>query len=153
MEQPKKKRGRPRKTEQYFDSDVFDALWTKWKKGDDQAGNQAALMLYDLHEHILQHANFRGYSQEIKEELVQTSMMTMFRNGFKKFDPSKGKWFSYLSRAAFQNFYSWLLRYYRKLNNGQEYVKHTLMQLDSQGKPDLERFIQNYKTSNAEGEE
>ena len=138
---------------QYFDSDQFDQLFRKFHdEGDVQAGNQFAEMLYTLHQHILCHGNFRGYSQEMKSELIQDSLWRMMRNGLRSFNPEKGTWFSYLSRSVFLNFYAYLKRYYQRLNRHQEWVKQSLFRVDTNGKPDLEQFISSFRTSREEDE-
>ena len=56
--------------------------------------------------------------------------MRIVKCGLNSFDPNRGcKAFSYITRAIFQNYITILSRYYKKLNQHQQYIKNELAQL------------------------
>lgn len=100
-----------------------------------------------LHDHILTHKNFNRYNQDLKDEMKSYSLFRILKCGLKsyKFDGSSP--FSYFTRAVFQNYITVIMRYYRKLNQKQEYVKGQLARLETGGNPKLEWLIDHFGIS------
>jgi hypothetical protein len=108
-------------------------------------------ILIDLHDHILQHKNFRGYRQDLKDEMKSYSLYRIIKRGLETWNPEKGgKAFSYLTRAIFQNFITIISRYYRRLNLHQEYIKNELASLDYNN-PVWKKFASDFKLSESQG--
>ena len=93
------------------------------------------------------HRNFRGYRQDLKDEMKGYSLLRIIKCGLNSFDPNRGcKAFSYLTRAIFQNFITIITRYYRKLNNHQKWLKNELANL-SPNDPVWKKFAKDFGLS------
>lgn len=72
--------------------------------------------MLDFHNNILKHKNFNRYPQEVKEEMRSFSIAKIVKSEMRRFDPSKAKAFSYLTRAIFLNYLTVIGKYYKRLN-------------------------------------
>ena len=141
-----------RTTKNYIDNQEFLAEMAKWRNSaehieDRQPTEKLGKLLLDLHEHILCHRNFVGYRQDLKDEMKSYSLYRIFKRGLFTYDFSCTNPFGYFTRSIFLNYYTVLSRYYKKLNQHQEYMKGLLARIDTQGNPKLEAYLQQFQTS------
>lgn len=112
-----------------------------------QISERLGQILIDLHDHILEHKNFRGYRPDLKDEMKSYSLYRIIKRGLRTWDPNRGcKAFSYITRAIFHNYITILARYYSKLNKHQEYVKYQLAKID-QNNPMWKEFAKEFQAS------
>ena len=102
--------------------------------------------MLDLHDGILRHKSFCHYRQDLKEEMKSYSLLRIFKNGLKSYSFGKSP-FSYFTRSIFLNYMTICARYYRRLNQRQEYIKGILAKLDTHGNQRLEQLVNNWKVS------
>jgi hypothetical protein len=107
-------------------------------------------MLILLHDNILLHSNFRMYRQDLKDEMKSFSLFRILKCGLYSYN-FKTSPFSYFTRSIFVNYIQVLKRYYRKLNQHQEYVKNQLMKIDTKGNVNLERLLRDFGVSTGDG--
>lgn len=130
----------------YIDNDELEQEMSKYRLTH-QVSERLGQILIDLHDHILQHQNFRGYRQDIKDEMRSYSLLRLLKRGLDTYNPDKGcKAFSYFTRAVFQNFLTVLQRYYRTLNQHQQYVKDMLMRVDNNCEA-WKKFVRDFNLS------
>ena len=100
----------------YIDNDELEQELKKYIETE-IVSERLGQILIDFHDHILQHKNFRGYRQDLKDEMKSYSLYRIIKRGLKTWNPNNGgKAFSYLTRAIFMNFITVISKYYRKLN-------------------------------------
>jgi len=104
-------------------------------------------MLLSMHDGVLRHKNFNKYRQDLKEEMKSYSLYRILKCGLKSFDKNKAKAFSYFTRAIFTNYVTVVMRYYKRLNKHQEYVKGCLAKLDIHGSLKLEQLLKSWTSS------
>lgn len=104
-------------------------------------------LLITMHDHILNHRNFRGYRQDLKDEMKSFSLFRILKCGLKSFKFGTSKPFSYFTRAIFLNYLTCIGKYYERLNKHQAYVKGELMKIDTHGNPTLEKYIEQFGLS------
>lgn len=136
----------------YIDNQEFMRELEGWRDSapaveDRMPSERLGQLLMTLHDHILTHKNFNRYNQDLKDEMKSYSLFRILKCGLKsyKFDGSSP--FSYFTRAVFQNYITVIMRYYRKLNQKQEYVKGQLARLETNGNPKLEWLIDHFGIS------
>lgn len=100
-----------------------------------------------MHDHILNHRNFRGYRKDLKDEMKSFSLFRILKCGLKSFKFGTSKPFSYFTRAIFLNYLTCIGKYYEHLNKHQAYVKGELMKIDTRGNPTLEKYIEQFGLS------
>lgn len=81
------------------------------------------------------------------------SLYRVLKNGLKSYDPEKGDAFSYFTRAVFQNYYNVALRYYRKLNAHENYVKDCLIRFQNLGMKNIQDVLQRFGLTEMKDEE
>ena len=81
----------------------------------------------------------------MKEELASFSLYRILKNGLKSYRPGVSTPFSYFSRAIFNNFYTVLSRYYRRMNSHRAYVKGCLLKLQELGFHGVDDVLRNFK--------
>lgn len=70
--------------------------------------------------------------------------------GLNSWNPKKGhKAFSYFTQAVFLNYIQVIARYYKKLNQQQQYIKDMLMKLGDEGMKQWEALSREYSVSEA----
>lgn len=102
-------------------------------------------LLLLMHKNILRHANFRNYREDLKEEMASFSVYRILKNGLKSFKFGMATPFSYFSRAIFNNFYTVLSRYYKRMNGHRAYVKGCLAKLQDQGFHNVDEILRNFR--------
>lgn len=137
----------------YIDNTELAAELQKWQDSavdphERTPSERLGEMLILLHDKILQHKNFSGYRQDLKEDMKSYSLFRIIKCGLASYDPSKGSTpFAYFTRAIFLNYYACLAKYYKRLNAHQQYVKDCLMQINTHGDSHLEEILKQFKTS------
>lgn len=136
----------------YLDNDEFERELAAWRaSAEDPAervpSERLGQLLMALHDGVLRHKNFRRYHQDVKDDMKSYSLYRILKNGLKSYDPSKAKAFSYFTRAVFTNYVTAVMRYYRKLNARQRYIKGELMKLAWNASPDIKAFIDRFRES------
>lgn len=112
------------------------------------ASERLGQILLDLHNNILRSKNFNRYPQEVKEDMRSDSLVRVFRWALSSWDSTKGhKAFSYLTRCIFVNYISSVMKYYKKLNQRQQYVRDQLTQLAIAGDQNAMRKLGIWTTS------
>ena len=80
------------------------------------------------------------------------SLYRIFKCGLKSYN-FKTSPFSYFTRAVFMNYIQVVKKYYKKLNQHQQYVKYELAKIDTRGNPNLERLLNDFGVSTGYGQE
>ena len=123
------KTGRPR-TNDYIDAERFYEEICRTQSTHD-ISEELGKMILEMHNRILTHRNFHYYRDELKEEMRSFSLVKIIGKGIYQFDTSrKDRCFGYFSHAIFNNYLTVVMRYYRKLNEHQRYVKNCLNSLE-----------------------
>lgn len=131
----------------YIDNDQLEFAareYINYAKGKGGNPEPFGVLLIQLHDNILRHANFRGYNDDVKDEMRGYSIMRILRRGLNTWKPETGKLFSYLTRAIFHNYITILGRYYRKLNNHRKFLRNELAGIDTKGNPKLEQMLRDW---------
>ena len=79
-----------------------------------------------LHDRMLGHARFRGYSQAVKEDMRGYSLVRVFKRGLLTYRFT-GSPFSYFTRGVYMNYVTFLRKHYRDQFKDEE-VKNELKQ-------------------------
>lgn len=92
---------------------------------------------------------FRGYRQDLKDEMKSFSIYRILKCGLKSYDFSKKNPFGYFTRAVQLNYIQVLKQYYNRLNRKQEFIKNELARIDTQGNGRLEALLNRFGVSGA----
>lgn len=133
----------------YIDNEELQAEMNKWRDSaenpDDRVPSERlGQILVTLHDGVLKHTSFRGYPQDLKDEMKSFSLYCIFKRGLKSYKFGKSTPFAYFTRSAFLNYTTVLKRYYKQLNQYQRYVKGILTDLDTKGDPKLEWLVAHF---------
>lgn len=118
-----KKRGRPRNPANYYlsNDELFEEVMNAKRNG--FVSERLGQLFMMMHDHILQHNNFRNYPNELKEDMRSYSLLKILKT-FRGGHPSKchfkhkmrEKCFGYYSHAIFNNYLIVIGRHYKYLN-------------------------------------
>ena len=136
----------------YIDNEELEAELEKWRlsaaKPEDRVPSERlGQLLLSLHDGILKHRNFNRYRQDLKEEMKSYSLYRILKCGLKSFDPRKAKAFSYFTHSVFINYMTVVMKYYKRLNKHQEYVRGELMKLAMSGDQNAAAYVDHFQTS------
>ena len=136
----------------YIDNTELEEELEKWRLSADKVedrmpSERLGQMLLSMHDGVLRHKNFNKYRQDLKEEMKSYSLYRILKCGLKSFDKNRAKAFSYFTRSIFMNYITIVMRYYRRLNMHQEYVKGELMRLAESGDPTICAYVEHFQTS------
>jgi len=106
-------------------------------------------LLMLLHDRIMGCGRFRGYRQDLKEEMKSFSLYRILKCGLKSYDFSKKNPFGYFTRAVWMNYVQVLKQYYNRLNRHQEFVRNELAKIDTYGNGRLEALLNRFGVSGA----
>lgn len=93
---------------------------------------------------MLKHEAFRGYRQDIKDEMKSFSIFRILKCGLKSYKFDKKNAFGYFTNACYRNYIQVLGRYYTKLNHHQNWLKNELAKIDTYGNMRLEEMLHNF---------
>lgn len=136
----------------YIDNDELQAEMDAWRASSSNPDERVPSerlgeLLILMHDKILFHKNFNGYRPDLKEEMKSYSLYRILKCGLKSFKFGTSKPFSYFTRAIFMNYITCIGKYYDRINKHQEYLKGQLMQIDTHGDPTLEKYVEQFCTS------
>ena len=121
--------GRPRKNN-YIDAERFYEEVCETQRTH-EVSESLGKMILDMHNHILTHRNFHDYREDLKDEMRSFSIEKILARGLYLFDVGrKDRCFGYFSHAIFNNYITIVMRYYRRLNDHQRYVKNVLNSME-----------------------
>lgn len=75
-----------------------------------------------LQEKVLQFPRYRGYTEEIKDEMRSHNMYRWVMKGWKTINPEKNV-FAYITQGCYLNFLQAITNYFRRWNKQKEYMK------------------------------
>lgn len=124
----------------------------KWKNSHrDPAKRQPSERLGELlillHDRIMGSGSFRGYRQDLKDEMRSFSIYRILKCGLKSYDFSKKNPFGYFTRAIQMNYIQVLKQYYNRLNRHQQFLKNELARIDTHGNGRLEALLNRFSVS------
>ena len=143
-----------KKQKNYIDNDAFLTELIKWRDSSTDPNQripseELGKMLIQMHRGILKHANFRNYRQDLKDEMESYSLYRILKCGLKsfKFDNTSTP-FAYFSRSIFLNYYTVLSRYYKRINNQEEYIKGCLLKFKNENFTNIDKLLSLFGLSN-----
>lgn len=138
----------------YLDNAEFYRELQKWRDSNKDPAQRMPSerlgeLLMLLHDRIMGSGRFRGYRQDLKEEMKSFSLYRILKCGLKSYDFSKKNPFGYFTRAVWLNYIQVLKQYYNKLNRHQEFIKNELARIDTHGNGRLEALLNRFGVSGA----
>ena len=133
--------------DKYIDKEKLELTameYMRYFKGEGGNPEPFGAMLLQLHDNILQHSNFRGYDDEVKDEMRGYSIMRILKRGLNTWVPEKGRLFSYLTRAIFRNYITILGKHYKRINRHRQFLRNELAGIDTKGNPKLEQMLRDW---------
>lgn len=140
--------------QKYLDNAEFYGELLKWRDSHRDPmqrtpSERLGELLILLHDRIMGSGKFRGYRQDLKDEMKSFSIYRILKCGLKSYDFSKKNPFGYFTRAVQLNYIQVLKQYYNRLNRHQEFVKNELAKVDTQGNGRLEALLNRFGVSGA----
>lgn len=101
----------------YIDDAELRKELVKWRRSgkrpeDRTPSERLGELLLLLHDRMLGHFKFRGYPQEVKEDMRSYSLLRVFKRGLATYKFS-GSPFSYFTRGVYMNYVTFLRKRYR----------------------------------------
>ena len=101
----------------YIDDAELRRELVKWRKSgrtpeQRTPSERLGQLLLLLHDRMLGHLKFRGYPQEVKEDMRSYSLLRVFKRGLATYKFS-GSPFSYFTRGVYMNYITFLRKRYR----------------------------------------
>lgn len=75
-----------------------------------------------IQEKVLKFPRYRGYTQEIKDEMRSHNVQRWVKNGWKTIDPNKNP-FAYITQGCYLNFLQAVTNYFRQFNKMRDFMK------------------------------
>lgn len=114
-----------RKTQPYLTSDEIYEEWRKWKSTGVVSDTFAKQMLM-VGTHMMTMPAFNGYSQEVKEEMVQEGCLKIMKNLKNMKEEKRSGFFSYFTTCVWTSCMDYLRKHYKRMNNRRQFLLKVL---------------------------
>ena len=115
---------------------IYDE-WLKWRNSatevqDRRVSEQLGKYILDIATKIMRTNSFRGYTEDMKQDMVSEAVLKCIKNLKNLKEERKGSFFNYLTRCCYCAFYYFLSRYYKHVNIRRELVRKAVDELELQ---------------------
>lgn len=134
-----------RRTQPYLTSDEIYEEWRKWKSTGVVSDAFAKQMIL-VGQHMMTMPAFIGYSQEVKDEMVQEGCLKIIKNLKNMKEEKRSGFFSYFTTCVWSSCMSYLRKHYKQMNNRRQFLLDVLECAKSNHKLNVSPdFIKNLK--------
>lgn len=130
----------------YLTSEQIYDEWKKWKEGGGGISERMGGYMLDLAQHVMTNKRFCRYPQDMKDEMIQESVLKIIRNLKNMKENYKGSFFAYWTRICFTAAYTYLNKHYQYINRQRERLLERLEDVQAQNPTMVNRqYIQELK--------
>lgn len=114
--------GRKKKTDNYYidPEELRESIIEMQELG--HMTERFAMHLLTIQEKVIQFPRYRGYPQEIKDEMRSHNQYRWVLKGWKSINPDKNP-FAYITQGCYLNCLQAVTNYFRRFNRHKEYMK------------------------------